>query len=309
MKKFLFIFFSMVAGCTTAPISTPTEKPPAVEVPSGFVRIGSMPKEGSSGGDVEVLQERLNANGAKLTVDGGFGPATTKAISEFQKKNGLEGSGVLGPKTLELLKIKVGPPTENGSTGTGGGDFALSWESSAHPERKAWSKALIAEVRANMTRFDKGTENIELFCPKYKSMDARGKEVFWSELIARMTKFESSYNPKSVYHEPPPLSVDSLGLLQMSYEDGYSYCDLNRSTQSLFDPIKNLQCGTRVLARLIEKDGNIADGYKSGAVEGGARYWAVLRSLKLNSKTKKWEPRESYLDIKAHTSALAACAS
>jgi len=47
-------------------------------------------KLGSKGGDVKSLQEKLG-----LSVDGSFGPATEKAVKEWQSKNGLTVDGVI----------------------------------------------------------------------------------------------------------------------------------------------------------------------------------------------------------------------
>lgn len=60
--------------------------------------------------DVAILQKRLNDLGFPAgKSDGIFGQKTAKAISDFQKHNGLQGSGVIGPKTLTLLGLYVSP--------------------------------------------------------------------------------------------------------------------------------------------------------------------------------------------------------
>jgi len=47
-------------------------------------------KNGSKGGDVKKLQEKLG-----LTADGSFGPGTEKAVKEWQSKNGLTVDGII----------------------------------------------------------------------------------------------------------------------------------------------------------------------------------------------------------------------
>lgn len=39
-----------------------------------------------------------------LSIDNDFGPATTKAVIDFQKKNNLEADGIVGTQTLNKLK-------------------------------------------------------------------------------------------------------------------------------------------------------------------------------------------------------------
>lgn len=61
---------------------------------------------------VRWIQARLNfaaggkhavLDGRPLKVDGEFGPKTRKVVVAFQKANGLEGLGMVGPKTWRLL--------------------------------------------------------------------------------------------------------------------------------------------------------------------------------------------------------------
>lgn len=63
-------------------------------------------RKGSTGNSVKAAQCKLNAKGAKLDVDGKFGPATDKAVRNFQKSAGLQVDGVVGPKTWAALNGK-----------------------------------------------------------------------------------------------------------------------------------------------------------------------------------------------------------
>ncbi|MEG4251953.1 peptidoglycan-binding protein [Microcoleus sp. Pol10D4] len=55
------------------------------------------------GSDVTKLQEALNKAGIVVGTDGEFGPATDKAVKEFQRQKGLEPDGIVGPKTRQKL--------------------------------------------------------------------------------------------------------------------------------------------------------------------------------------------------------------
>lgn len=57
----------------------------------------------SRGESVRALQSLLNLYGASLTVDGSFGPATEKAVTAFQTKNGLDADGKCGLVTWGAL--------------------------------------------------------------------------------------------------------------------------------------------------------------------------------------------------------------
>ena len=66
---------------------------------------------GDRGADVQALQKALNAAGAKLTVDGSFGPATEAAVRAFQTARRLQVDGIAGPATQAALKAPNTPAT------------------------------------------------------------------------------------------------------------------------------------------------------------------------------------------------------
>lgn len=60
---------------------------------------------GMRGGDVQELQQILNNKDYAVGLaDGIFGPATKKGVTTFQSDKGLAVDGIVGPKTLGLLK-------------------------------------------------------------------------------------------------------------------------------------------------------------------------------------------------------------
>jgi N-acetylmuramoyl-L-alanine amidase len=91
------------AGIKEIIIEEPKEEQTQKEV---FVSI-KLPvlARGYKGENVKVLQVLLNANGAKLDLDKSFGPATEKALKEFQKANNLSVDGSCGPATWKALLL------------------------------------------------------------------------------------------------------------------------------------------------------------------------------------------------------------
>lgn len=65
--------------------------------------------EGSRHADVMVMQRRLKARGFAVTVDGLYGPATTKAVRDFQASVDLVADGIAGEKT-QLALLDAGDP-------------------------------------------------------------------------------------------------------------------------------------------------------------------------------------------------------
>ena len=62
---------------------------------------------------VRSLQYLLNAHGARLAVDGVFGPRTDSAVRSYQRAHGLLVDGIVGPQTWSSVIITV----QRGSTG------------------------------------------------------------------------------------------------------------------------------------------------------------------------------------------------
>lgn len=100
---------NQIKQITAKPPAPPpvTTKPPA---PAAKAPVGSVPakpsglfRRGSSGSGVRALQTMLNKAGAKLKVDGIFGPLTDAALRNYQSKNGLVVDGIAGPKTMAKL--------------------------------------------------------------------------------------------------------------------------------------------------------------------------------------------------------------
>jgi len=54
---------------------------------------------------VERVQQALNASGAKLAVDGKWGPKTEAALKQFQQQHGLKATGHLDHATRSQLKL------------------------------------------------------------------------------------------------------------------------------------------------------------------------------------------------------------
>lgn len=171
--------------------------------------------------------------------------------------------------------------SNSGSGSSTGGTFSgnykpepLSWESSSHTERVAWSKAAYDLVAANFTALD-SADDVTTFCPNYDSLNRNQKINLLADIFAATAYYECGWNPAAG-------SVDvgsandkdtwSVGLLQLSVVDqpnygfnyGYSYSDLQ-------DPVKNLRLGVAIMAKQVTKRGVIAIPTGMSGL-----YWATL---------------------------------
>src|SRR4029453_7940990 len=100
---------STEAPSTTAP---PTTRPikPKPATPPRILRAGM------HGADVAAVQRRLAGLGYEVTeADGEFGQATRHAVVAFQKVNGLDRDGAVGPRTRTALGRPRPPRPRSGS--------------------------------------------------------------------------------------------------------------------------------------------------------------------------------------------------
>jgi hypothetical protein len=99
---------SPVTQPTTTQQTTPTTTASTPTTPAATPAPTKALKPGDTGADVKRLQRALKALGfSPGKADGSYGPATKTALARFQRANGLAADGILGPKTLRLLKQKL----------------------------------------------------------------------------------------------------------------------------------------------------------------------------------------------------------
>jgi len=75
-------------------------------------------RKGDKGDDVKTCQERLTAHGIPCSADGIFGSGTQTKVIQFQKQNGLEADGIVGPATWAPL---MATPSSEAEVLTGAG--------------------------------------------------------------------------------------------------------------------------------------------------------------------------------------------
>lgn len=85
---------------------------PASSGAEGMLRLGS------KGAGVREIQVLLMRAGHPVTADGDFGPATDRALRNFQQESGLLADGIAGPQTMRKLKeFQTSPDEKPGNLG------------------------------------------------------------------------------------------------------------------------------------------------------------------------------------------------
>jgi len=174
---------------------------------------------------------------------------------------------------------------------------AARWEAAASGSR-AWTLYLYGAMDEHGADLLTGAPaDVNEYCPNFFRLTRGGKKDFWIYLLSSIAQFESGFRPELSYTEDFTDSngqlVVSRGLLQLSIESARAYGCVLPSAQDLHDPLKNLQCGMRILNRWVGRDGVIR-AQEGGAWRGGARYWSVLRRDQQYQSIKAWTSAQSY---------------
>ena len=186
-------------------------------------------------------------------------------------------NGITGALLVTLLAsceiVREQPPSE---------DYA-AW--SFVNRDGSWTQVTERAVAATSLS-DQSPKDIQTFCPRYPTLEPDFRVMFWAGLLSAMAKFESNFNPETIFVEELRDGngdrVISRGLLQLSIESAKQrrYGCKIAAAKDLHDPALNLSCGARILATWVEADGAVAS--VNGETTGGARYWSVLRASSRN---------------------------
>ena len=147
------------------------------------------------------------------------------------------------------------------------------------------------------------------FCPKYKSLNRQQKVQMWTTVNTAIIQYESGWRPTDRMKEvgfghPDPITgkqVVSEGLYALSYQDmqSYPFCKFNWEKDrplynknakdpriSILDPKTNIDCGLRILAQKIQKDGAaIVKACRKGDSKPCA-YWSTLATPGTHGNSK-----------------------
>ena len=107
------ILFGMSIGGIAAADQTPAAAPASSSMPTANAPAAKMEKKADAKKAkheafvawVKKAQQALNANGAKLEINGKLDKETRVAIRNFQKKNGLKETGHINRATRSKLKV------------------------------------------------------------------------------------------------------------------------------------------------------------------------------------------------------------
>lgn len=184
---------------------------------------------------------------------------------------------LFGKKEDVVLKVPDQPsaPHQPAHTPSGLGiQAALSWElpcnddqvsQKAHPERRAWSDALFAEMEKNYETF-MATSDILVVLPDLDSLTKEQRITKLCEMMCQIAKYECSWDPTETSVDTNGRSDPdylATGMYQLNVEDQeFWFSGTSFSHQQLKEPLNNIKAGVGILAYIAKRRGRIT--FKKG---------------------------------------------
>lgn len=283
----LLTLFIFAFGCARTPMTAKLARTPLVE----------SAKDQSTTTTTTVIDEDNPQVDTKMTYkepsESSTTSSTTTATTETKSKTEPDGRKTItvpAPKWFSTaswknIQYKYFTP--------------LNWDKKE--ERKLWTKYMYYTIMMEESQMlgQNVADDIETFCPKYRSLSDAQRLNFWGQFFAALATHESSWDPTTRMVESTmgtdPITkkqVTSEGLLQLSYQDEGSYgldCgfDWNQDKnlkardprKSILNPYLNLRCGIKIMSKLLQKNRKIEIG--KGA------YWAVIKKNGKYNKTQQ----------------------
>lgn len=207
-------------------------------------------KKGTYGTGVKWVQDMLNHNGYKLTVDGAFGDNTLSAVKSFQNKYGLTVDGIVGSATKTALKTN---PVSFNSSSTTNSYSANTSSTSSSSNASINSKLMYTTANLNLRNGASTSYSIILTIPKCSSVTIISNNSNGWSLI----KYNTTYGfvsrkylttTKPVSHNPSSdtnsSSTSNLGNTSSSASSNQNFTSsglptFTRSATNLMTIIKN----------------------------------------------------------------------
>ncbi|SHF37720.1 Transglycosylase SLT domain-containing protein [Loktanella atrilutea] len=158
------------------------------------------------------------------------------------------------------------------------------------PVAKAWARATMSAVAAQ--GLDSVVpRDIEAWCPAYAENSPTLRRAFWVGMMSALSKHESTYNPKAV-------GGGGLwyGLLQILPATARGYGCRATTGTALQNPIDNLSCAARIMARTVKRDRAVA--LHDGRWRGVAADWGPMSNRAKIAEMSEWTRKQDYCVVR-----------
>lgn len=214
---------------------------------------------GSSGSEVKKLQEKLNANGYSLDVDGEFGAKTQAAVKDYQKKNNLSVDGIVGNATWGALNSSSGTSSsKTSSSSVSSNNQSVTGFNTPKPQYEKSSAVINAEDKLNAWETNKPSEYESLYA---QDIDRILKNILNREEFDYKLSSDPLYEQyKELYlHNGKKAMMDAMGnasALTGGYGSSYAVTAGNQAYEEYLTQLNDIALDLRDRAYDEYKDEN-----------------------------------------------------
>ncbi len=151
-----------------------------------------------------------------------------------------------------------------------------------------WTRGLLAALRGPAAGLTEVVpRDIDTWCPAYASNPPRLRRAFWVGVMSALAQHESRQRPGAVGG-----GGLYFGLLQILPGTARGHGCLAQGGDSLRDPVGNLSCAARIMARTVTRDRAVA--LNDGRWRGIAADWGPMTKPSMRNEMAAWTSRQSY---------------
>ena len=204
------------------------------------------------------------------------------------------------PKTLIALSLATGLLSACGQASMSdlasllpGSLPAMRWDD--HPEAATWTAhAMRAVARHDDELAGQIPDDIDTWCPGYRSAGLVERRAFWVGLMSATAKMDSSFNPRAAGG-----GGRYIGLMQISTPTARNAGCEATSSSALKDGAANLECAVRIFAPHVAQDGVVTGNGRQGV----ARDWGPFTRKSKRAEIAAWTKAQPWCQAPARVAA------
>ncbi len=156
------------------------------------------------------------------------------------------------------------------------------------PEGHQWTEASISALATyGRPLIELVPEDIDAWCPGYKTASETERKAFWIGLLSSLAKHESTWRPEvsgggGKWH----------GLLQIAPATARGYGCRAQTAEALKDGAANLSCAIRIMAVTVPRD-RVVDANGRGV----AADWGPFHQSKKREEMRTWVRNQPYCSV------------
>ena len=152
-----------------------------------------------------------------------------------------------------------------------------------------WTKTAMAALRDHgMPLASTVPDDIEAYCPGYKTASTEERQAFWVGLLSSLSKHESTWRETAVGG-----GGRWYGLFQISPGTARAYGCEAKSGKALLDGAKNVNCAIRIMSHTVPRDNVISQGMRGVAAD-----WGPFHSSSKRKDIMGWTRSQPYCQAK-----------